>query len=86
MVHGEFFRFEARGDYPMSTVVAETPAELAAQLWGRSDVAQVFRVTAETVKKWERDGKLPSAVRIGHKPFWPADVIRDLALRGGQAR
>ena len=78
----------------MSTVVAEssadakaeTPAGLAAQLWGRSDVALIFRVTTETVKKWERDGKLPAAVRIGHKPFWPAEVIRHLALRGGQPR
>jgi len=67
----------------MSTATASTPDALAAELWGRPQVALVFRVSAETVKRWEKQGRLPAPLRIGAKPLWPADVIR--ALAGGES-
>jgi predicted site-specific integrase-resolvase len=66
---------------------AVTPADLAAKLWGKADVAQVFRVSEVTVKRWVQEGRLPAPTsRIGHRLFWSADVITELATRGSQVR
>ncbi len=67
----------------MSIATAETPDALAAQMWDRSQVAKVFRVSTETVKRWQKEGRLPAPVQIGSRSLWPADVIR--AVAGGGA-
>lgn len=60
--------------------VAERPAPalwpIPDRLIGRHDLARLFDVSLVTVRAWERDGKLPPAVRMGRKPFWPPDAIR----------
>lgn len=72
----------------MSTATANPPAStpdgLAAELWGRPEVAVVFKVSAETIKRWEKEGRLPAPLRVGARPLWPANVIR--AIASGEAR
>jgi excisionase family DNA binding protein len=40
-----------------------------------SEVAQVFRVSAQTVKAWGREGKLPAPVKVGRRCLFRAEEI-----------
>jgi DNA-binding transcriptional MerR regulator len=46
-------------------------------LYLTSDVARVFRVSAETVRDWERSGRLPAKRTLGGvRLFEGRDVVR----------
>lgn len=61
----------------MSTTTAKPPP-LPGRLLGRADLAEVFGVAKSTIAAWERDGRLPRALRIGRKPRWRPDDIAKL--------
>jgi excisionase family DNA binding protein len=46
-----------------------------------AEVAQVVRVSAQTVKSWGRDGKLPAPVKVGRRCLFRADEIDKLRQR-----
>lgn len=52
-----------------------------------SDLCAILRVTPQTIRRMERDGRLPAPVRIGRKKVWPSEVVSALLLgqKGGQA-
>lgn len=70
------------GDMP-SALDREKPADLAAEMWGFAEVAEVFGVKISTVQRWARVGTLPRPRRFGRRPYWPASQIR--AMVGGPA-
>jgi len=39
------------------------------------EVAALYRVTGQTVVRWQREGKLPAAVRVGRRWLFPAAEI-----------
>lgn len=45
------------------------------------DLCALLRVTPQTIRRMEQDGRLPPAIRIGRRKLWPAEVIAKL-LRG----
>lgn len=44
-----------------------------------SEVASILRVSAKTVTRWARDGKLPHSRTLGGHRRFPTDEIRKLA-------
>lgn len=54
----------------------------APRLYTPAEVAQRFNVTAKTVTRWAKTGKLPAATKtIGGHRRWNADAI-DAMVRG----
>jgi len=47
-------------------------------------VAERFGVSADTIARWEEEGVLPPAVRVGKKRErrWPESQIREIAEHG----
>jgi excisionase family DNA binding protein len=39
------------------------------------EVADLLRVTPQTIRKYVRDGLLPSPIRMGRKLLWPTAVV-----------
>lgn len=35
------------------------------------DLAERFRVSEQTIRRWHREGRLPRPQRIGQRLFWP---------------
>jgi predicted DNA-binding transcriptional regulator AlpA len=61
------------------------PDDLPPRMLSRGDVADLFGVTRETVKRWEQAGKLPSPVRVGRHSFWrPTAILAVLDGKGEQ--
>ena len=53
-----------------------------------ADLCAIPRVTRETIRRMELDGRLPAPVRIGRKKVWPAEVVAALlrtSKEGGAA-
>jgi predicted site-specific integrase-resolvase len=47
------------------------------KVWKRNDVAEFFGISTATVRRWERDGKLPGpACVIAKRPYWRPEDIR----------
>lgn len=59
----------------MTSAIADKPVTTAARLWGPRHLAELFHVSEPTVKLWEQAGRIPKAVRIGHKMFWSREAI-----------
>ncbi len=45
-----------------------------------ADMCAILRVTPQTIRRMERDGRLPAPVRIGRKKVWPAEAVAKLLL------
>jgi len=62
----------------MTRITGLPPGDRATidHLLDRSDLAKLFKVTEQTIQRWEKAGRLPAPVRLGRKPLWPADVVR----------
>lgn len=43
------------------------------------EIADSFRVSDSTVKRWVKEGKLPPPVQVGRKLLWRPEVIARLA-------
>ena len=55
-----------------------------AELLTAADVARKCRVTARTVHRWRRTGRLPAPVRLSGKTVrWQADAINTWLARSG---
>jgi hypothetical protein len=65
-------------DEPQET---STDAALPKRLLDRGDLARLFHVTRETIRIWERKGKLPEPLVVGLKPLWRAETIAALLGR-----
>ncbi len=50
-----------------------------------SDLCAILRVTPQTIRRMEQDGRLPAPIRIGRKKVWPAEAVAKLlpGNRGG---
>jgi predicted DNA-binding transcriptional regulator AlpA len=47
------------------------------------DVCEILRGVHRTaVYKWIRQGKFPKPVRLGRLIGWPADVVKEMSLKG----
>lgn len=44
------------------------------------DMCDVLRVTPQTIRRMEQDGRLPAPIRIGRKKVWPAEAVAKLLL------
>lgn len=42
------------------------------------DLCAILRVTPQTIRHMELDGRLPPAIRIGRKKVWPAGTVATL--------
>ena len=49
-----------------------------------ADLCAILRVTRETIRRMEIDGRLPPPVRIGRKKVWPTEVVAKLLLGTAQ--
>ena len=45
-----------------------------------ADLCAILRVTRETIRRMELDGRLPPPVRIGRKKVWPSEAVAALLL------
>ena len=48
------------------------------------ELAAVLRTTPRTLAVWEREGRIPPAIRIGRRKLWPAGTVERL-LAAAQA-
>jgi predicted DNA-binding transcriptional regulator AlpA len=64
----------------------DNPPVLPDALLTRADLAKLFRVSSTTLINWEKDGRLPRAVRVGRKPFWTRETIAAFLNNGGATR
>jgi hypothetical protein len=55
---------------------------LPRKLLDRGDLAEMFGVTRETIRDWQKRGLLPGPIVVGTKPLWRAEAIAAL-LEGG---
>ena len=46
-----------------------------------SQAARILRVSAKTVSRWAKDGKVPHVVTLGGHRRFPSTVITELARR-----
>ena len=46
-----------------------------------SEAARILRVSAKTVSRWAKDGKIPHVVTLGGHRRFPSTTIRELANR-----
>ena len=46
-----------------------------------SEAARILRVSAKTVSRWAKDGKVPHVVTLGGHRRFPSQVITELARR-----
>ena len=46
-----------------------------------SEAARILRVSAKTVSRWAKDGKVPHVVTLGGHRRFPSTVITELARR-----
>ncbi len=46
-----------------------------------SEAARILRVSAKTVSRWAKDGKIPHVVTLGGHRRFPASAIYELARR-----
>lgn len=49
-----------------------------------ADMCHILRCSMQTLRRMEADGRIPPAVRIGHRKLWPAEAVAKLLL-GTQA-
>ena len=45
-----------------------------------SDLCAILRVTPQTIRRMEQDGRLPAPIRVGRKKVWPAEAVAKLLL------
>lgn len=51
------------------------------------EVCAVLRCTPQTLRLWEKAGRIPQAARIGRRKLWPAGTVeRLLAAHAGGAQ
>jgi hypothetical protein len=55
--------------------------DLPARTLDRGDLSRIFRVTRQTIRDWERKGRLPKPMSVNPKPLWEAGVIAELLGR-----
>lgn len=65
----------------MSAAVAELPSRMLSA----GKVAELFDVTAETVKEWSALGRFPKAVRVGRRWFWAESTVAQFFASNGTA-
>jgi predicted site-specific integrase-resolvase len=77
----------------MSLATAEKTASLPPsapppeRYWRRGDLATLFSVSLETVRNWQRQGRLPEpAVTIAGRAYWRPEDIRGLLDKQGADR
>jgi predicted DNA-binding transcriptional regulator AlpA len=63
---------------------ADNPPELTSdRLINRRQLRKILPVSAMTIWRWEKEGRLPQHITIGRTSFWRlADVLA--AIRGGK--
>lgn len=50
------------------------------------ELAAALRTTPRTLAVWEREGRIPPAIRIGRRKLWPAGTVeRLLGTQAGAA-
>jgi predicted DNA-binding transcriptional regulator AlpA len=49
-----------------------------------TDLCAILRVSPQTIRRMERDGRLPAPVRIGRKKVWPTEVVAALLLKASK--
>ena len=68
--------------HDVGALYAMRPAAETDDLFSRSDLARVFKVSAETVRRWLRTGSLPGpSLAVGKKPYWRRSQLQDVLGR-----
>jgi hypothetical protein len=69
----------------MSTATATESTPALAPLLTRADLAATFHCSQETIKIWERSGRIPKGIRLGQKTLWNRAVIERFLESNGTA-
>lgn len=60
------------------TAFNHTPNPIASAT--TSDLCAILRVTPQTIRRMEQQGRIPPAIRVGRKKVWPAEAVAKLLL------
>jgi excisionase family DNA binding protein len=63
----------------------DVPPSFDGRLLRTREVALLFQVSERAVTDWARKGRIPSVRTPGGHRRYPADQVRDLLVRSGQA-
>jgi len=64
------------------TIMSATTVQQDLQLLSVSDLARVLGTSTRTIWRLLEQGKLPKPARLGSRPRWPADEVRNWIKAG----